>query len=268
MNLRFWICGLRLGVSRPWVRTGSRTARVDGPRRNGRLRFTIGRGGATTRNLNGGFTLLEMLAAIALMSVIVVSLYSSLHIGFGAYGRAKQAVEPLRTAEIALELLRRDLEGALPPQGILSGPFLGDAWAVEGAAVRFFTTSAAPEGMEPAADVNYVELGVVQSGTTGHLVRRFSASLPSPLPPPMVEEVICRHVELLQFRYFNGLSWQDDWDSSAHDESLPVAVEVTLEIRPDPNEAVTRVRRVIPIPGTRIQIDADEEDSDVDEVED
>jgi prepilin-type N-terminal cleavage/methylation domain-containing protein len=207
-----------------------------------------------------GFTLLEMLAAIAVMSAIIASLYASLHIGFGAYARSKQAIDPLRTAEIAMELIRRDLEAALPPQGALSGPFLGTAWGAEGATLRFYTTAPAPEGMSPAADMNYVELAVVTTGTGSVLVRRFAASLPSPMPPPMAEEIICRHVELLHLRYFNGVTWQDEWDSSVQDESIPAAVEVTLEIRPDVARPSTRVQRVVVMPASRITPDAEEEE--------
>jgi len=72
------------------------------------------------------FTLLEMLVALALMGMRASALYASLHIGFRARAGGEAAIEPVRTASLALELVRRDLEGAMPPTGILAGAAPGD----------------------------------------------------------------------------------------------------------------------------------------------
>ena len=52
------------------------------------------------------------------------------------------------------------------------------------------------------------------------------------------EEVICRGVQSFDLRYFDGVDWQDKWDSAAQGNVLPRAVEVTLELVPavDANE--------------------------------
>ena len=43
-------------------------------------------------------------------------------------------------------------------------------------------------------------------------------------------EVIAPEVVSLQFRYFDGLTWQAEWDSAAM-QRLPNAVEITLGLR-------------------------------------
>src|SRR5689334_17853212 len=73
----------------------------------------------------GGFTLLELLVAIMLMVIVVMSLAASIRIGFKARDSAESAVEPGRTAELAFEVIRGDLESAAPPRGILAGAFAG-----------------------------------------------------------------------------------------------------------------------------------------------
>jgi len=58
-------------------------------------------------------------------------------------------------------------------------------------------------------------------------------------------------VAAIAFRYWNGTEWVDSWDSE-EEEALPVAVEVTLTIRPirDPGELVS---------ADQLAIDEDEE---------
>ena len=47
-------------------------------------------------------------------------------------------------------------------------------------------------------------------------------------PPP---QVVCRNVTSLNFRYLDGSSWADSWDSSQRENEIPPAVEVSLELR-------------------------------------
>ena len=61
------------------------------------------------------FTLLELLVALAMVSILSVSLYQSLRIGFDAKSKAEAAVAPGRTSELAMELLRADIESTGPP---------------------------------------------------------------------------------------------------------------------------------------------------------
>jgi prepilin-type N-terminal cleavage/methylation domain-containing protein len=72
-----------------------------------------------------GFTLLEMLLALAIMAVLSTALYASLHTGFDARSRAEASVAPTRAVAVALEMIGRDIASALPPTGILAGAFTG-----------------------------------------------------------------------------------------------------------------------------------------------
>jgi prepilin-type N-terminal cleavage/methylation domain-containing protein len=47
--------------------------------------------------------------------------------------------------------------------------------------------------------------------------------------------VIAPEVVSLQFRYFNGLDWEDSWDSTSMD-ALPLAIEVTIGFQEPPDK--------------------------------
>jgi len=45
-----------------------------------------------------------------------------------------------------------------------------------------------------------------------------------------VREVLCRGVFGFNLRYFNGSEWLDTWDSTVENNTLPCAIEVTLQL--------------------------------------
>ena len=75
--------------------------------------------------LRFGFTLLEVILALAMVSLVALSLYASLQTACKARERASLSIEPARAASVSMELFRQDVESALTPNGILAGPFIG-----------------------------------------------------------------------------------------------------------------------------------------------
>jgi prepilin-type N-terminal cleavage/methylation domain-containing protein len=109
-----------------------------------------------------GFTLLELLCATAIMAMLALSLYASMRIGFRARDRALAAVGPARSAEVAMDLVRRDLESALPPRGLMAGSFFGSAGTeMAGTSQVYFYGVASP----PADASNY--MGYAAGGSAG-----------------------------------------------------------------------------------------------------
>jgi prepilin-type N-terminal cleavage/methylation domain-containing protein len=211
-----------------------------------------------------GFTLLELLIAITIAALIAGSLYSGLRIGFRAQSNAESSVEPIRTAELAMGLLRPDIESAVPANGVLRGAFIATDSTGEGGlpadTVEFFTTgdpldpdtaggsqqagpgaggmSALSGGggafgatqFQPGGEVRKVAIGVVPGPRGQMLVRRVTANLLAQVEEQPYEEVVCRGVRSLNLRYWDGLTWQDNWDSTTIDNNIPSAVEVTIEL--------------------------------------
>jgi prepilin-type N-terminal cleavage/methylation domain-containing protein len=211
-----------------------------------------------------GFTLLELLLATAMISMLALSLYATLRIAFRARDSALNAVAPARSAQMAMGLLGRDIESALPPGGLLSGEFIGDVGTeVSGTSyLRFYCVgSEAPEvrvtadptsatgaqqttglGAETSRDptrfggVQTIELMVRQvSGTNDTALVRRTTRTPanlSSVEPEAEEEILCRGVRGFVVRYLDStsLTWLDVWDSTQNGNLLPAAVEATIEL--------------------------------------
>jgi len=183
---------------------------------------------------HGGFTFLELLAAMALMAVLATSLYSSLHIGFTAKRSAEAAVEPIRKSQIVLGLLQKDIESALPPIGILAGAFFGmngvNNRGRDSDNLVLYTCNHRPYPDQVGCDIIKVELVLVDTldMNEGVLIRRTTTNLLAPATPEPVEEVLCRAVTSFNLRYFDGYDWLENWDSVGMGDILPLAVEITL----------------------------------------
>ena len=179
---------------------------------------------------------MEVLLALGIMSVVAVALFSSLHVAFKSKRAAEAVLEPVRAGETVMELIRADLEAALPPRGKLVGAFSGRDWANgmggDDDDVSFFTAAEAPPGATRFGDVTRVELTVVTLSGSGEraLARRVVGNLLSPTPVDPDNEILCRGVRSLNFRYYDGTQWWNSWDSTLEKDALPLAVEVTIEL--------------------------------------
>jgi type II secretion system protein J len=182
------------------------------------------------------FTLLEVLIATALVAVLAGSLYASLSIAFRSQRVAQKAVGPTRTADLTMELVAEDLRSAVVPNGVIAGTFVGvDSTGDNGHEADdlvFCTTNPSPEPDEGIGDVKKVEFVCenAEDGRSQILVRLITSNLLAPLTLEPQREVICRDVYSFNLRYFDGSDWLDTWDSTAENNVLPTAVEVTLQL--------------------------------------
>ena len=205
-----------------------------------------------------GFTLLEVLAATAITAVLAGSLYTSLHVAFKARDSALASVEWVRKIDLAMELIKDDLQSAVVPNGVsagaLAGAFVGsanvDLLAFSGDTLSFF---AAPADVEPGpgvGDIRQIEYSCQSSLDSNDLVlvRGVTANLLASITPEPKEEIVCRGVRGFILRYFDGSTWQNNWDSVAQNNTLPKAVEVTIELNDLTGTGVSRMSRIVMIP--------------------
>ena len=185
-------------------------------------------------------TMLELLVAMVLMVVIASCLYTALYTGFRAKRSAMSAVEPTSLAINAIELIKQDTYGVLPLGGTLAGSFLGnDSLGVNGVqadSLEFYTTQIFSENDHPVAVGGLGKIELVLEEDTDYdrehyrLVRRITTNLLSPRGIDPEEQVLCRNVKSLNLRYFDGDKWLDDWDSTADANSLPLAMEIDIQV--------------------------------------
>jgi prepilin-type N-terminal cleavage/methylation domain-containing protein len=224
-----------------------------------------------------GFTLMEVVLAMLLVSLLAYSLYSAMHIAIVARRSAVSAVEPVRAVVIAADLMRQDLESVMPPVGIYAGQFLGTHVTGQGGdndSLQFFSmgedvaavqrqkelvaqamqqpTGQSLQQDDPLAEgFRKVELAVRSDVNPPVLVRRVQRNLEPSGDPKVEEEIICRDVRSFSLRYFDGTNWQTDWDSTVMGDVLPLSVAMTVELNdpanPPPARSSRRVTRIIPL---------------------
>ena len=201
------------------------------------------------------FTLLELIIALSLTCLLAASIFASLYVAFKAREVADRAISPIRSAGLAMEMLRVDFDGIQPQRGIFEGTYTGlsnqDDQGNDQA--QFYSVADAPQHVDGTGDVKQVQLLVYQpDGSSDHvLVRRVTSNLLSTTTINPDEEVIARHVSSFKMRYFDGTQWQTDWDATQYGNVLPAAVEVTLEIRPPDapaGSAPVHLRRIFTMP--------------------
>lgn len=185
-----------------------------------------------------GFTLLEMLVALALMGVLAAGLYMSLWTGLRAQRSVQAALEPVRAAGLALQFVSHGLGSALPPTGVLAGPFVGQDVTDSGDGNENDTMTwfaAAGQPAQGASDIVKLTLAITSVENTGERVLSLGQvrNLLAPTEQEPTQEVLCRGAVSLNLRYFDGSDWVDEWDSTGHDDTLPAAVEVAIEIERD-----------------------------------
>jgi len=184
-----------------------------------------------------GFTLLELLVAIGIMTLVAGTLYSALYIGTRASHSATSAIYPARMATLALELLRQDFDAALPPKGQFAGQFLGtnNANTNNFDELTFYAASNVPRDGESGGDIRFIDIvaDVPANETQLVLMRKITTNLLAQQQPVPRQQVLCRGVKSLKLRYFDGTQWQLSWDSNAQNKVLPAAVEVTIEFDRD-----------------------------------
>ena len=232
-----------------------------------------------SRRHRGAFTLMEVVLALLLVSMLAYSLYAAMHIAIVARRSAVNTVEPTRAVVIAADLLRQDLESVMPPTGIYSGQFLGTHQAGQNGGdndtVVFYCMgedpmtirneqlaaqaaggqTGAPGSLtseDPLAECfRKVEFIVRTDVNPPTLVRHMQRNLEPSADAKVDEEVICRDVRSFSLRYFDGTTWQTDWDSTVMGDVLPLSVAMTIELNdpahPAPQQSTRRVTRIIPL---------------------
>ena len=176
-----------------------------------------------------GFTLLELIVAMALMNVIALSLYASMHIGIKAKHSSQSAIKAYRTTVPAFEIIRSDVGSAMTPDGLLAGPFVGEGLQ-DSDFLSFHTCNYRPREDEAASNIIYIEYQLDEDPELQQTVlkRRKVKNLLSTTAVEPDEEIIARNIAGFDVKYYDGYAWQDAWDSTAQGNTLPWAVKVSL----------------------------------------
>lgn len=200
-----------------------------------------------------GFTLIEVLAATTMVAVLAASLYASLRIAFKARDSAEQAMDNVRAESMIVELIKADIQSAVIPTGQMADEFTGTSGRTLGGALGdslvFYTTACDVDPVAGIGDVTKVEYSCEQvPGSEAMVLNRYvTTNLLSTMPQEPKAQIISRKVRSFTLRYFDGSDWQESWDSTQLENTLPRAVELTIELQGTTQQEVRTISRVLAV---------------------
>jgi type II secretion system protein J len=211
------------------------------------------------------FTLIEVLTAVAIFSVVVAAINAVFFAALRLRNRAAQATEDLTPTERVISVMKRDLLAAIPPGRTLSGELttspttMGVGMAMPGSALEFHTASGLISDDAPWGDAQrvafYLRRATAPTGGGGQeLVRSVTRNLLATAQAVPEEQLLLEDVEQLQFSFFDGNQWRQSWNSnvtatasSTNQTMMPLAVEVLIQQTELEGRVRPPVRFVVPI---------------------
>ncbi len=197
---------------------------------------------------NHGFTLIELLVGTAITALIVLSINMIL---FNATNLRDQAYETQKknfALNYALKTLKKDLKNAIAPNGTLSLGIVGKDNSTSRQsfdALELYTTTGVMSDDQPWGDIQKVTYEVEEMQEYNrerqlYLVRSLTRNLTARIEEEEESEPLLRNVYSIRFRYYDGESWANSWDSSEEDPPMPSAMHVELLLLRDEEQSTSR----------------------------
>jgi general secretion pathway protein J len=175
---------------------------------------------------NKGFTLLELLIAMGLSALVLVTVYYTYFSINRSIEAASEGQEVLETGRMLLELLKKDVRGIVPGKFPLTGK-KGDIDGQAAGEMSFVTTAYTGENPLKLSRVGYA-LVKNQDGQTV-LVRSESKDLKSTLNETATAYEVSRLVTSFEVSFYNGTEWLDQWDSGTAG-AFPKQVRIRVDV--------------------------------------
>jgi general secretion pathway protein J len=195
-----------------------------------------------------GFTLLEVLMAVAIMSGIVTVIYASFSTASGNVAQAEAKRDHADLARTLVSKLSNDITNAYYNPSMSETIFYGkqsttaqDEKRYDSISLTTLTNWRKPDSKESDLwEVGY-RFDEQPDKSTRVMVRNEKRELSKDQPPLEggTEYMITDMIKGFRLRYYSGTTWADEWDSRTR-HSLPKAVEIALELT-DGSLYITRV---------------------------
>lgn len=192
------------------------------------------------------FTLIEVLLAVGIFAIVLLGINTVFFSALRLERSTSQTVDARTSLNQAFSVLRRDLQGTVPPltnstllpRHFITGGRSSGLGSTAAGSLEFYTSSGVISDDQPWGDVQKVsyELVAAQNSTTNRgmeLVRVVTRNLLATTTTDEEEQLLLSNVESVAFECFNGTDWRTTWDTSAADAGLPQAVRVRLLLAPE-----------------------------------
>lgn len=200
------------------------------------------------RRVSPGFTLLELVLALAIVGALLVVMFGGLRVGLAAWGSGERRAEALEHDRSLDQLLTRAIGGAYPYQAGAGG-LDQNRVLFRGEPDRLSFVTVEPP-LPPPVPIAFMAITIGREERTGLVIRQrvlpnqgaFESGV------PVVSDPV---VTAVQFRYRDGESgeWRERWDADSEDD-LPRAVEIRFSTTVQGRPVVT-TPLTVPIRATR-----------------
>ncbi|MFA4991188.1 MAG: prepilin-type N-terminal cleavage/methylation domain-containing protein [Candidatus Omnitrophota bacterium] len=166
------------------------------------------------------FTLVEVLIALAILAVVVASTLTIFKSVSKSWQRGETRSERYHNARTAAGKMAAEVSQAILSENG-AAKFIGDK---EG--VRFISFISAQGGMFEPAEISYW-----LDRDRNLLMRNEDTDPDYDFSTYDASDVLGDAIYELEFSYYDGLSWNDEWDSSgAPGNALPKAVKIKIRV--------------------------------------
>lgn len=197
---------------------------------------------------NKGFTLLEVLIAIAIFSIISLSSFTIFNSVLNSDERGKERGDQQNELQRAFTIIERDLtqisrrsmrlNGEAPLSLLIQSS--SDSYALEEQAIAFVRHGWTNPGLLlPRSDMQAVSYRLTEE-TLERLHFNFVDSVVG--EEPKVRPLI-HGVTQVAFEYYNGKEWQETWTTN----TLPLAIAIVIDTK---NYGIIRRQYLVPGDGT------------------
>lgn len=183
---------------------------------------------------SAGFTLIEVVIAVALLSLILSSVYGIFTTISATEQRLQSESDLYHQARVIFDRLGRELSGSYLATSNENSAFRASNETSVNAYLSFTSTSAITNGVQQAGLVRLrYELNNEQGKVVNRLLRS-SAPLFAPEDQQNTQR-LSSQIKKLQWRFYDGNNWQDSWDSTQNN-TLPQTVEISMELMNNSHE--------------------------------
>ncbi len=204
------------------------------------------------RERRAGFTLLEVLLALAILSALFTAAYAMLFSTISAREHVEAVSDATASAQSLAWLLREELRGTLVT-GEAAGVFTGTALPPPEGALLTFVTVSNPLARSEGGGIFQVSYRLDPNAEERDLVDLMRSQTPwsNGTQEEPVFEPVFRRLRSCRVAFFNGAVWATEWPESQG--QVAQGVRFTLELAPVEGAASEPVQATVWIPASMNQ---------------
>lgn len=208
------------------------------------------------RRRGPGFTLLELLLAVMVFSVVLLSVHFIFHGAVRLRNRVVAGLEEAVPLQQALGIIQRDLANLAAPGGTLVGALQTvptNLSQLSGRSSPYFHTRVGLLSEDqPWPALQRVVYRLVQPTNDSEgldLMRSVTRNLLANVEDLPEDQFLLPGVEELLFQFHDGTQWRDTWDSTTETTVLPAAIRVQLYLTRDLTNSLSPepVELIVPV---------------------